>query len=210
MKRMRAAVAAAWITVLADASAQTLTPPALVTDGCGSGRIGFLVPNSTWLSACQFQSACDRHDLCYGRCLLGGDLAGNATCSAAEAKTLRRQTCDVSLQRDIVADNPGRPVCSLYASVYRLVVQLMGEQFFHGIGGSPRALGQLSGLLAYLEQNPDAFDLVELEQAFAGLADRGVAGVEYEFWLFKGNPPLLVARQEDREIFKVRGRERKP
>lgn len=201
------AAAMAWLFV-APTAAQTV--PALVTNGCGSGRIAFLVPDNTMLSSCKFKNACDRHDICYGRCLPGGNLAGNSTCGVVEAKALRRQTCDTAMQRDIIADNAGKSVCSLYASVYRFAVQLMGEQYFRGLAGTPTAVGQLNDFLAYLNKNPDAFDAASLEKAFVSVADRGLEGVDYEFLLFHRNPPLLVARHDDQELFQVLGRRKAP
>lgn len=207
--RLRLACAGAFAFLLA-VPALAQTPPALVTNGCGAGRFAFLVPNGTLLSSCQFKSACDSHDRCYSRCLAGGELAGNSSCGVAQAKALRRQVCDVALQDDIIADNASKPVCSMYAAIYRFAVQLMGERFFNGIGGSPAALGQLNEFLTYLAANPDAFDLAEVERAFREVDDRGLAGMDYEFWLFQGPPPLLVARRAGQELFKVAGRPKSP
>lgn len=65
----------------------------------------------------------------------------------------------------------------------------MGNSFFNGIAGpKPAGSNQIKNLLAYLEANPQAFDPAELDAAFANLADGGIEGTNYEFWLYKDGP----------------------
>jgi hypothetical protein len=187
------------------------TPPALVVNGCGSGAIGFLVPDTALFNHCQFKESCNTHDRCYARCLSGGDLFKNPICTDSDGRKYRRQICDTALQTNIVASNSNKAACGLWASVYRVAVQLIGENFFDGAGGPPPpGAEQLNGLLAYLDQNPESFDLAELEREFVKAADLGLTGTDYSFWLFDGEKPLLVALHGNKEIFKIEGRRKTP
>jgi hypothetical protein len=104
--------------------------PGLATNGCGSGKTAFLVPNR--IGNCKLKEACDRHDICYGRCLEGGDLFNTSACkSSDQEKELRRQKCDSSLFEDIVQNNQGE--CRSWASFYKFFVVNAGGGFFNGI-----------------------------------------------------------------------------
>ncbi len=197
-----------WIG-MAMTMAQAQTPPtgapALVTNGCGSGRVGFLVPNKTWLSQCQFETSCNAHDVCYGKCLEGGELQGNATCNVRADKQRRRAVCDTALQTDIITANPNKPVCSMYASLYRFAVQALGESFFHGVSGSGAVEEPLARFLRYVERNPQAFDNAEVERAFDALATAGLDGKDYTV-LFQPAAPRLMVLHTGKVVIELRGK----
>jgi hypothetical protein len=208
MKQLFVGLVIATLTCMWMAPVIAQTPPAMQTNGCGSGRFGFLVPNSTEFTMCQFKGSCDKHDTCYARCDKGGDLFGSPLCKDEPSRKERRKVCDAALQTNIITANNDRSPCRVYASIYRVAVQIMGNSFFNGIAGpKPAGSNQIKNLLAYLEANPQAFDPAELDAAFANLADGGIEGTNYEFWLYKDgpSPPMLVARQGNRELFKVDG-----
>lgn len=105
-------------------------PLGKLTNGCGSGKIAFLVPNK--IGNCKLEEACNRHDLCYGRCLEGGELFGSEACNASEQeKELRRQKCDASLYEDIAQFNQGG--CHGWANLYKFFVVHTGGGFFNGM-----------------------------------------------------------------------------
>lgn len=109
------------------------TLPGQEKNGCGTKGIqGILVPDSTFFTKCQFHQACDTHDLCYGRCLEGGDLFGKEICGDPIAKESRRNTCDTNFFNDIVEDNNERSICKFYGKVYRLAVVKLGKGNFNG------------------------------------------------------------------------------
>jgi hypothetical protein len=123
-------------------------------NGCGSGWNVWIVPDSIPILGCQFQDACNKHDICYGkcegsntqecsylRCKSGGDLYGTNQCrkdisllrSWLDSRT-RKATCDQNLHDAIVAANPGKFVCSALGVVYRLAVKEWGDAAFSGLG----------------------------------------------------------------------------
>lgn len=107
--------------------------PGQAKNGCGTEGIqGVLVPDSTLFTKCQFHEACDTHDLCYGRCLKGGDLFGKELCNDPIAKESRRSTCDTNFFNDIVEDNNERSICKFYGKIYRLAVVKFGKGNFNG------------------------------------------------------------------------------
>ena len=178
-------------------------PPGLVTNGCGSGRFTFLVPNSTIISKCEFLQACNNHDLCYGKCLEGGSLNGNSTCNYSKEKTRRRTVCDMSLQQDIINDNPNNPLCSMYASLYRFAVQKMGEDYFHGIQGQGVSV-TLNQFLEFVNNNPGVFEPADIERAFESINQLGLEGPNYTV-IFQPGVPRLFVQHGDKLIVDVRG-----
>lgn len=195
-----------WSATVAQAQTPPVAsvPPALVTNGCGSGRVGFLVPNKTWLSQCHFESSCNSHDICYGKCLEGGALKGNPTCNVQADKQRRRAVCDTTLQKDIFANNPGKPVCSMYASLYRFAVQSLGESFFHGVVGSSAVEEPLARFVQYLEKHPQDFDNAEIERAFDALASAGLQGGDYTV-LFQPSGPRLLVLHQGKPVINLQG-----
>lgn len=167
------------------------TLPGLVTNGCGSGRFSFLVPDHTIISKCDFLEACNHHDLCYGKCLEGGRMAGNSSCDVSNEKTRRRAVCDISLQQDIIKANPNKPLCSMYASLYRFAVQKMGEEYFHGVQGQGAAV-ELNEFLEFVDNNPKVFDPADVERAFESIIQPGLDGPEYPVTFQPGVPRLFV------------------
>jgi hypothetical protein len=155
-----------FIAVLVPKASAQSTAPLTEVDGCGTGWNTWLVPDSLPLLQCNFQSACNKHDQCYGkcegraldpkaphceylRCRKGGDLAGSQTCNTNVrlvrvnlAAMERRQKCDVAFEVDIRTDNVRKPVCHAFARVYRLAVKYWGEGAFIGIDPLGRTLGQ--------------------------------------------------------------------
>ncbi len=133
-------------------------------NGCGTERFGWLVPDSTLLSKCVFKNACNNHDICYGKCLEGGDLFGKQTCNNNSERKQRRHSCDVMLKTDIIADNTNY-ICHFYASIYSWAVKTFGEENFFGIEGQQQAYVQeFNKFLEYLERNPTSFDLPAIER----------------------------------------------
>jgi hypothetical protein len=105
-------------------------PPGKQTNGCGSGTTEFLVPDK--IGKCNLTEACDRHDVCYGKCLEGGELFGSNACNASEQeKERRKQKCDASLYDDIALFNQGN--CRAWASLYKFFVVHAGGGFFNGM-----------------------------------------------------------------------------
>jgi hypothetical protein len=110
------------------------TEPGQTVNGCGpDGILGRIVPNRIRIMGCELEKACNGHDICYGRCLQGGDLFGNFTCKDTEARKQRRAVCDDALYSSINVANVNRIVCRAAASVYRSFVQAYGEAYFFGI-----------------------------------------------------------------------------
>ena len=133
------------------ASAQSDNPATLV-NGCGSGWNVWLVPDSIPVLGCQLKEACNRHDLCYGkceskesqecaylRCKSGGDLYESDRCrtditllrSLAESRE-RKALCDQKLSADITSANAGKFACAAVGIVYRLAVKEWGDSAFSG------------------------------------------------------------------------------
>jgi hypothetical protein len=107
--------------------------PGQEQNGCGTEGIqGILVPDSTIFSNCKFNNACNIHDLCYGRCLKGGDLHGQDICNDPIAKESRRKSCDTTFFNNIVHDNDERGICEFYGKIYRFAVVNLGKGNFNG------------------------------------------------------------------------------
>jgi len=153
----------------APAAAQTLSAPS-VPNGCGTGWNRYLVPDSIPLLKCQFKSACDKHDGCYGRCETsvdgvceyrrcrrGGDLYGKDICMTDERllnlnvmASIRRKQCDGSFHSDLRAANPGNIVCAAFAIVYREAVKAFGADVFIGadrFDGPPQSQDEYEGAI---------------------------------------------------------------
>ena len=181
-----------------------VVPPALVTNGCGSGRLIYLVPNKTWISQCNFESACNKHDNCYSRCLGGGQMEGLATCDVKADKQRRRAVCDVALQQNIIDDHPGKPLCGMYASMYRFVVQVLGESFFNGVGGAGSVESSLSKFLQYVEKNPGEFDLAEVQSGFEALLSDGLDDANFVV-VFEPGDLRLTVEHKGRAVLEIQG-----
>jgi hypothetical protein len=133
--------------------------PMIEPNGCGSGWSTNFVPDSISLLKCNFKSACDAHDICYGACLKGGanegkpeceylrcrkggNLAGKPECENAKfirllaSANVRRKSCDKALAEDIISANVGKPACAAFAIIYRDAVRNFGASNFIGIEGS--------------------------------------------------------------------------
>ena len=107
--------------------------PGLNVNGCGTEGIqGVLVPDSTLFTRCQFKSSCNKHDLCYGKCLKGGELFGKELCNDPIAKEARRNACDANFFNDIIESNNDRSICKFYGKIYRLAVVKFGKGNFNG------------------------------------------------------------------------------
>jgi hypothetical protein len=144
--------------------------PANVTNGCGTAGWGAIVPDKTLFTRCRLAEACDRHDVCYGRCLPGGDLNGQqATCTDQAAKDARRAVCDSNLYTDIAATNNDRPVCKAYGVLYRWAVKRFGKDHFHGVSGTGQKIDTINAFFAYVDSHPTVFKPEDLEAAFAAL-----------------------------------------
>lgn len=110
------------------------TPPGLQTNGCGAkGLQGYFVPDSTLFSRCKFKTACDAHDICYGKCLEGGELyEDQQACNDQAARAIRKRSCDIDMFTDIVKNNEDKSICSFYGKVYRAAVSRFGDGNFNG------------------------------------------------------------------------------
>lgn len=128
--------------------------PTTTVNGCGSGWNVWVVPDSIPILNCQFRDACNKHDICYGkcegsnapecaylRCKSGGDLYGSDQCRTDLAllrswtdSQARKATCDHNLGDTIVSANPGRFVCGALGIVYRKAVKEWGGSAFSGLG----------------------------------------------------------------------------
>lgn len=129
-------------------------------NGCGTGWNSYLVPDRIVLPQCEFRTACDSHDVCYGRCASqvasnraphceylrctsAGDLVGSAECRSDRYKDLRDQAnnrkrrCDSGFYSDIVTLNNEKPVCRAFATIYSRAVRWFGESAFAGMDGFP-------------------------------------------------------------------------
>lgn len=155
---MRAARALICAAALATVGAATFgQPPAAAPNGCGSGWNTYLVPDSLPVLGCRFETACNRHDQCYGKCIpgapdalapaceylrcrAGGDLEGQAECESAAFAALRsdatqrRQICDRAFYDDLQRSNRDRRPCAAFALLYREAVVLFGAGSFFGAG----------------------------------------------------------------------------
>ena len=129
-------------------------------NGCGTGWNSYLVPDRIVLAQCEFRSACDAHDVCYGkcgdvpvadrpshceylRCKPGGDLLGNEQCRSKKFDDLfgqanrRQRMCDTRFYLDLRAGNEGKPVCRAFTTIYSRAVRWFGEGAFAGMDGRP-------------------------------------------------------------------------
>jgi hypothetical protein len=99
-------VHSAYVNLAAAAENQSILPPALQTNGCGSTFSSRFVRDS--IADCDFKNACKKHDVCYGKCLDGGELSRTARCNDPKnVKESRREQCDQALEADIIEDNKG-------------------------------------------------------------------------------------------------------
>jgi hypothetical protein len=135
------------------------------TNGCGTEEWKLLVPDKTFISGCNFLDACNKHDLCYARCLPGGDLKG-PTCADESDKSIRRKQCDAQLQKNIINNNPNKPLCGMYASIYRWAVSTFGKSSFAGIISASGSQDALLRFLKFVEENPKSFNYSEVEKSF--------------------------------------------
>ncbi len=155
MRRARALLRAAALALASVAASGQ--PISATPNGCGSGWNTYLVPDTLPVLSCRFETACNRHDLCYGncipgspgalepacaylRCRAGGDLDGQAECQSPafselrQQATQRRQVCDRSFYDELQRTNRDRRLCTAFALLYREAVALFGAGSFFGAG----------------------------------------------------------------------------
>lgn len=161
------------------------SPPALQTNGCGPKGWGWLVPDKMPISDCNFEEACRKHDLCWGKCLPGGLFAGLPMCNDPVSKKQRQKRCDEKLKRDIKVENGQRTICSVYASIYKLAVSA-GGVFFDG--------REVEEFFRYLDKNPGKYDLESFRKKFYELADSNKKGYSFNFDVKNSKPDLLLSR----------------
>lgn len=140
--------------------------PNNLPNGCGTSGWGSVVPDQSLITGCRFKEACDQHDICYGRCLPGGTLFGQNTCSDQKAKIERRTGCDSALYVDIASLNDDRAMCRAYGALYRWAVIRFGKDAFHGASSAIQQIDKLNDFQAYVDSNPNAFNAEELKAAF--------------------------------------------
>lgn len=172
-------------------------PLALQTNGCGAkhGWSAILVPNSTVITGCKFESSCNQHDICYGKCLPGGTLFGQLTCDDPVAKAARRETCDLNLRENIAQENADKRVCGMYASLYHWAVVKYGESAFHGIMSVNANMMALNAFLDYVALHPDAFDQNQVRAAFENLNSKDA--LDTPIVKFQAYPPQLSIETYD-------------
>lgn len=172
------------------------------TNGCGSGWNTWLVPDSIPVLECKFNEACNKHDLCYGkcekypqdhiqpeceylRCKKGGDLYQSNKCDTdvhltkliTDAKT-RKSKCDDSLYNDINNNNPGKAVCRSVAIVYKLAVKNWGEGSFHGITATGETINQPKSEYDGAIKDFFKYGTKEQFEAFVQAYDKGNVNLE--------------------------------
>jgi hypothetical protein len=169
-------------------------PAAVQTNGCGPIGFGALVPDSTLISGCEFTNACNAHDICYGRCLVGGDLHGQPTCNDKDEKAARKATCDKSMRQQIREDNSNRRICSAYAAVYYFAVSRFGDGNFQGLESLDDGdVKTLQEFLLYVESNPESFELDKVTAEIENLLkDEETQFINITFE--KPTPALLIAK----------------
>lgn len=129
----------------------------IAVNGCGSGWNTYLVPDSIPLLNCKFEKPCNRHDACYGKCILGtpdaanpacryleckpgGSLAGQSICFSkqfiqlAQNANQRRLACDINFYADLIKENPRNLACQTFSALYREMVMVFGSSSFLGAG----------------------------------------------------------------------------
>ena len=186
----------------------------LKTNGCGAeqGWSSYFVPNKTLISHCEFKSSCDAHDMCYGRCLVGGDLFGNPTCNDESARRERRKVCDVALSQGIRQKNQDKNVCGMYASLYQWAVDKFAYNAFHGVASAEQSLAAFSKFLTYVEKNPEAFDSETVQKAFESATLSADANKDGFVVIFQSYIPLLQIEAYDKstgkyaEFISIRGK----
>lgn len=182
----------------------------LTTNGCGPEGFGWLVLDSTPFSKCDFSKACDRHDICYGKCLEGGALHGNPTCKDKKAKLERKRNCDLALRNGISGDNPGHKICRSYAAGYHWFVSNLGDNSFKGAKGMSDANRLVyNKFIIYISKHPKAFNIDEVSELLENQA------ISREFTLnsvnFDPNIPELKIYQSTpgtnkKNIIKITGK----
>jgi hypothetical protein len=186
----------AMIALLGSAAAKDNT---CKPNGCGpDGTLGTAVPNRTIITQCEFESACNKHDLCYSRCEPCGDLAGQSTCTDQTARGLRRTGCDLVLQADIDAINNKRTVCKVWSWIFYQFVSKGGRGYFHG-RRLPIELSEpwadqsrsLNALAEYVDKNPGKVDLDEFNRTMTRLSTMQSREPNFfKFAVAEGEPKL--------------------
>ncbi len=174
--------------------AQTL--PGKQTNGCGPEGWGWIVPDRTLLSNCEFKDACDKHDICHRKCLRGGEYFGQVKCSNPESKEQRRKKCDENLKNEINKDNSHRSICGVYASIYAFAVSTGGKGFFDG--------QEVEDFLKFLDNNPGKYDLEKWKKRFYDFADSKKQGYRFKFDVKNSEPDLSVYNSSESFQFENR------
>jgi len=188
----------ALVLLLLAASLQAQAQPTISsTNGCGTEGSGALVPDETFFSRCSFTQACNAHDTCYGRCLIGGDLHGQETCADEQARRNRRVRCDAQLYLDIVEQNSSRPLCTMYGHIYRWAVETFGLSAFSGAFNVAAEISTIERFATYASLNTNAFDQVEVTNAFRRLAT--LKDYSYFKVIFDEYQPRLIILATNRE-----------
>lgn len=144
--------------------------PNNLPNGCGTSGWGAVVPDQSFITGCRFKDACDRHDVCYGRCLPGGTLFGQSTCTDEKERIERRTGCDSALYSDIASLNDDRAICGAYGALYRWAVIRFGKNAFHGASSARQQIDKLNDFQAFVDSNPTVFTAEQLNAAFDLLA----------------------------------------
>jgi hypothetical protein len=126
---------------LAEAALAEHRAPCLV-NGCGPGSWRLkIVPNS--FLGCEFKTACDNHDRCYGQCMACGPRHDDNVCRPPGRPALREQ-CDNQLEVDIDRANGNNWFCNGFGWLFRQGCHHLGEPYFGATNAARLALAQPS------------------------------------------------------------------
>lgn len=133
-----------YVACLSPANAQTSSAPVANKDYCGSGFTEPLVPDEFW--GCKMAQACKIHDVCYGKCDVGGSKHGTPYCEKSEfsvERTNAKSSCDMDFLSAISKQNNNQWKCNALAGIYATAVALGGQGPFNGKPMPKQALKDL-------------------------------------------------------------------
>jgi hypothetical protein len=97
-------------------------------NGCGPGSWRLRIVPDRFLG-CEFKTACDSHDRCYGQCMACGPRHDDNVCRPPGRPALRDQ-CDTQLEADIDAANNNHWFCNGFGWLFWLGCHQLGEPYF--------------------------------------------------------------------------------
>lgn len=177
---------------------QPLHAQTLITESnekhCGSGFTENFIPEN--LLGCKFGDACKAHDVCYGRCDIGGDLYGSDYCTKSEFSIQRlnsKAKCDISFYAAIDENNNNKMICRRIGAIYTSAVVIAGQGPFNGIPPPPDVISKI----ALSSRSPE--EAGEKLRSLASLSQRG----EIDFSMLELQEDKLIIQLND-PLFKNR------